>query len=131
MSDLPARAARAGAAISATQAPRGCFDLVLCDVPCSGSGSWRRAPEGKWRLTAAGLAELNATQSAILETVAPLVAAGGTLAYATCSMLAAENGDRVTAFLTAHPGWHLSHERQFLPSDGGDGFYLACLTAPA
>ncbi|MBY6005511.1 RsmB/NOP family class I SAM-dependent RNA methyltransferase [Salipiger bermudensis] len=131
MSDLPARAARAGATIPTTQTPRGPYDLVLCDVPCSGSGSWRRAPEGKWRLTPEGLAELVAIQATILDTVVPLVAPGGTLAYATCSMLAAENHQRVAAFLAAHPGWRLSHERQFLPSDGGDGFYIACLTALA
>lgn len=130
MSDLPARASRAGASIEITQAPRGPYDLVLCDVPCSGSGSWRRAPEGKWRLTAEGLADLTCLQGEILETVAPLVVSGGTLAYATCSMLKAENRDRVAAFLADHPGWTLAQERQFLPSDGGDGFYVACLTAP-
>ncbi|MCA0960772.1 RsmB/NOP family class I SAM-dependent RNA methyltransferase [Salipiger bermudensis] len=130
MSDLPARATRAGAAVEITQAPRGPYDLVLCDVPCSGSGSWRRAPEGKWRLTAEGLADLTRLQGQILEAVTPLVGAGGTLAYATCSMLKAENGDRVAAFLADHPGWTLAQERQFLPSDGGDGFYVACLTAP-
>ena len=130
MSDLPARAIRAGAEIAITQEPRGPYDLVLCDVPCSGSGSWRRAPEGKWRLTADGLAELTAIQGRILDTVAPLVARGGTLAYATCSMLSTENGARVAAFLAGHPGWSLARERQFLPSDGGDGFYVACLTAP-
>jgi len=130
MSDLPARASRAAAEISITTAPRGPYDLVLCDVPCSGSGSWRRAPEGKWRLSPDGLAELTAIQNRILETVAPMVTGGGTLAYATCSMLAAENRERVAAFLASHPGWSLTQERQFLPSDGGDGFYFACLSAP-
>ena len=79
-------AARAGAQITVlegaptAQAP---YDLVLCDAPCSGSGAWRRAPEGKWTLTADDLAALNDTQDAILDAAATLVVTGGTLAYAT------------------------------------------------
>ncbi|APZ54840.1 RsmB/NOP family class I SAM-dependent RNA methyltransferase [Salipiger abyssi] len=128
MSDLPARAARAGAEISRIADPKGPYDLVLCDAPCSGSGSWRRAPEGKWRLTEAGLDDLCRTQAQILTAAAALVAPGGTLAYATCSMLTPENGAQVADFLAGHPGWTLGSEHQFLPRDGGDGFYLACLT---
>ena len=128
MSDLPARAARAGAKIRREDKPRGPYDLVLCDVPCTGSGSWRRAPEGKWRLTPEGLDRLRATQAEILREVAPLVSPGGTLAYATCSVLAPENGEQVDAFLSEHVGWSETLRRQFLPRDGGDGFFLSCLT---
>ncbi|MCA0920729.1 RsmB/NOP family class I SAM-dependent RNA methyltransferase [Pseudooceanicola nanhaiensis] len=132
LKDLPERARRAGVAveIAATtalkrQAP---FDLVLTDVPCSGSGAWRRSPEGKWALTPEALMALNRTQDEILDAAAGLVAPDGVLAYATCSLLREENHDRVAAFLARHPEWHLTYERQFLLSEGGDGFYAAHLT---
>lgn len=128
--DLPARAERAGVRVtlpgSALAAQS--FDLVLADVPCSGSGSWRRDPAGKWALTPARLAELLVVQAGILDATAPLVSPGGTLAYVTCSLLRDENEDQVAAFLRRAPGWILSHERRFTPLDGGDGFYVAILT---
>jgi 16S rRNA (cytosine967-C5)-methyltransferase len=130
MADLPVRAARAGTPVAllddpAAQAP---FDLVLTDVPCSGSGSWRRDPEGKWRLTPERLAELLRTQAEILDAAARLVAPAGTLAYATCSLLEAENGAQVAAFLARAPGWRRVEERRWTPRDGADGFHLALLT---
>lgn len=130
MADLPARAARAGTPVpqladAAAAAP---FDLVLLDVPCSGSGSWRRDPEGKWRLTPERLAGLRHTQSAILDVAAPLVAAEGALAYATCSLLREENAAQVSAFLDREPGWRQVAERRWTPCDGADGFFLALLT---
>lgn len=128
MRDLPGRARRAGAEIVPVPAPTGRYDLVLCDVPCSGSGAWRRAPEGKWALSPEKLASLQATQAEILDAVQDYVAPGGTLAYATCSVLGGENADQVAAFMTRHPAWRLTQQRQFLPSDGGDGFYVACMT---
>lgn len=138
MADLPARAARAGqrvAILAGADLPaRGPFDLVLLDVPCSGSGSWRRAPEGKWLLDRPRLAELLALQAQILDDAAPLVRPGGHLAYATCSMLAAENGAQVAAFLdrqSGRPGWHLVAQRDFTPLVGGDGFHCSVLRAPA
>ncbi len=128
MSDLPARAARAGAEITRVDRPKGAYDLVLCDVPCSGSGSWRRAPEGKWRLTADGLAALHRTQAQILEDVAARVAADGWLAYATCSVLASENEAQIDAFLNRHPEWRCHDQRRFGLELGGDGFFIAILT---
>lgn len=131
MKDLPARARRAGLRVTLLQtadvAARAPFDLVFCDVPCSGSGAWRRAPEGKWRLTRARLEELVVIQAGILDTCAPLVAPGGRLAYATCSLFEAENGGQVAAFLDRHPGWRLESSRRLTPLDGGDGFFLAQL----
>lgn len=127
MADLPARAARAGAAIRTLSAPRGPYDLVLCDVPCSGSGAWRRAPEGKWRLTEARLADLLSIQAGILDTAAGLVAPGGTLAYATCSVLHAENAGQIAAFTRRRPQWRVTAQRQFLPEEGGDGFHIAIM----
>ncbi|UWQ26573.1 RsmB/NOP family class I SAM-dependent RNA methyltransferase [Leisingera aquaemixtae] len=132
MKDLPERAARAGASVTllspADAARTGPFDLVLCDVPCSGSGSWRRAPEGKWRLTPEGLRALQETQSEILRTAAGLTAPGGTLAYATCSMLQAENTQQVQTFIGENPEWSLAAEQSWQVQDGTDGFYVAVLT---
>lgn len=127
MSDLPQRAARAGAKVAVTRQPEGAFDLVIADVPCSGSGAWRRAPEGKWRLTEDRLTDLQSIQADILATCASFVAPGGCLAYATCSVLAAENESQVARFLAERPGWRRGPSRQFLPSDGGDGFFVCCL----
>ncbi len=127
MSDLPARAERAGARVRPVAKPKGAYDLVLCDVPCSGSGAWRRAPEGKWRLTPDRLEELQKVQAEILDIAARLVRPGGVLAYATCSMLAPENGAQIAAFTQRHPEWTVTEQRQYLPRDGGDGFYHALL----
>lgn len=128
LSDLPERARRAGVRVTISDRPKGRFDLVLCDVPCSGSGAWRRSPEGKWTLDPEGLSGLNTTQDQILETAAGLTADTGVLAYATCSVFRQENQDRVADFLSRHPDWQLAQDHQWTPLDGGDGFYLACLT---
>ncbi|WP_114964418.1 RsmB/NOP family class I SAM-dependent RNA methyltransferase [Alkalilacustris brevis] len=132
MADLPARAARAGAAITplAGDALRaaGPFDLVLLDVPCSGSGSWRRAPEAKWRFTEARLHQLEATQAQILQEGAGLIAPRGLLAYVTCSLLREENEAAVARFLAGAPEWRCTLQRRWLPCDGADGFFLALLT---
>jgi len=132
MRDLPDRAARAGLSVTlldgggvAREAP---FDLILCDVPCSGSGAWRRAPEGKWTLTPERLADLTRTQREILDRAAALVAPGGVLAYATCSLLAVENGEQVAAFLDRHPGWSRPMLRNWPVQEGTDGFFAAHLT---
>ncbi len=127
MRDLPARAARAGARVEIAGHPEGPFDLVLCDAPCSGSGTWRRAPEAKWRLTPERLAELTALQAEILDAAAPLVGPGGALAYATCSLLEEENGAQVAEFLGRHGGWSLEEQRRLTALEGGDGFFLAVL----
>lgn len=131
MGDLAARAARAGASVrivTRDQAQRAApFDLVLVDAPCSGSGTWRRTPEAKWTLTPERLADLCRIQAEILHEAAPLVAAGGVLAYMTCSLLRRENHDQVSAFLAAQGGFTRESERQFTPLQGGDGFYLSCL----
>lgn len=131
MSDLPARADRARARITLTDAPRGQFDLVLIDVPCSGSGAWRRSPAGKWTLTPQQLDSLCNTQARILDTVAPLVTPGGWLAYATCSLLDAENYEQSTEFLNRHDNFQPVKTHRFTPLDGGDGFFLALLQRDA
>ncbi|KAF0675866.1 RsmB/NOP family class I SAM-dependent RNA methyltransferase [Profundibacterium mesophilum] len=132
MADLPERAARAGVEVTLHD-PRsiggqGRFDLVLADAPCSGSGSWRRAPEAKWTLTESRLRALEAMQDEVLHDAAAHVASGGRLAYATCSMLRSENEDRIDTFLERNGGWTLGKQVRFDPLDGGDGFFLAILT---
>ncbi len=129
MADLPPRAARAGLEVEALTDPasRALYDLVLVDAPCSGSGTWRRAPEAKWRLTPERLAELCALQDRILNEAAPLVAPGGHLAFATCSILREEGPERVESFRARHPVWTPTDDMSLLPSHRGDGFYQAVL----
>lgn len=129
MRDLPARAARAGARVQILEKidPSQRFDLILTDVPCSGSGSWRRDPMGKWALTPQRLEALCKTQAEILARVAPLVGPSGVLAYATCSLLSEENEEQIDRFLAAHPGWTCRAQQRFSPLSGGDGFFVALL----
>lgn len=130
MADLAPRSTRAGVRVMQTQNPAETkpYDLILTDAPCSGSGSWRRDPMGKWSLTEERLQALTAVQAEILDKVVPLVRQGGTLAYATCSLLAEENEAQIAGFLARHAGWTLKSQRRFSPLSGGDGFFLAILT---
>ena len=90
---------RGAAALADTH---GLADRVLLDVPCSGSGAWRRNPDAKWRLTPEILNSHVVRQRRLLEEGASLVRAGGRLIYATCSILPAENEEQIDAFLAAH-----------------------------
>jgi len=128
MSHLPERAARAGAEVVLIARPEPRYDLVLCDVPCSGSGSWRRAPEGKWRLTPERLDALVRTQAQILDRTAELVKTGGVLAFATCSVLSRENEAQIDAFLARHSAWTCTMQHRFGLDQGGDGFFVSILT---
>ena len=85
----------------------GKLDLVFVDAPCTGSGTWRRHPDAKWRLTEAQLEKRMAEQDAVLASAAEFVRPGGRLVYVTCSLLAEENEDRIAAFLTGHPGFEI------------------------
>ncbi len=149
---LDPRAVRAGATFIETllldegrEAERlvpleGVADVVLVDAPCSGTGTWRRNPEARWRLTPARLDRLVATQARILDFAAPLLAPGGRLVYATCALTDREGRDQVDPFLTRHPGWRAltpasdagrAHGagRLLTPGhDGTDGFFFAALT---
>lgn len=125
------------------------FDRVLIDAPCSGTGTWRRNPDARWRAPDLGLAALLALQSRILTSAARLVRPGGRLVYATCSLLCEENEDQVAAFLAANPAFRLLPVAQAAPhlaraardghlsltpaQHGTDGFFAAILqreTAP-
>jgi 16S rRNA (cytosine967-C5)-methyltransferase len=79
---------------------RGSFDRVLVDAPCSGLGTLRRNPEARWRLTRATVASFPARQLALMVTYAPLVAVGGRLIYATCTVTRAENEKVIEKFLS-------------------------------
>ena len=104
-------------------------DAVLLDVPCSGLGVLRRKPETKWRLTPDELDRLLALQRQILDDYSVLARPGGTLVYATCSVLPSENQRQVQAFLARHgDAWLLEEERHWRPDhEGFDGFYAARL----
>jgi 16S rRNA (cytosine967-C5)-methyltransferase len=81
----------------------GRMDLVLIDAPCTGTGSWRRNPDAKWRVRPGALEQRRKDQAEILDRAAPLAKSGGRIAYITCSVLAEENGDQVSSFLERHP----------------------------
>lgn len=133
MRDLPIRAKRAGAKVEGLSRPEkaGLFDLVLADAPCSGSGSWRRDPQGKWLLTEERLAEITTVQQNILDRISSLVRPGGWLAYATCSLLDIENDLQITAFLSRNGQFSIDRTAHFTPLSEGDGFFLAILRRSA
>jgi 16S rRNA (cytosine967-C5)-methyltransferase len=137
LAPLATRAARAGATCI-TLAPtrggaawgNGRFDLVFLDAPCSGTGTWRRQPELRWRLTPARLAELMAIQDTLLDEAARHTDTGGRLVYATCSLLPDENQDRIAAFLARWPAFVRAVPVDLCASPaktGTDGFYAAVL----
>lgn len=129
MSDLPARARRAGinVLLSPPENLGRDYDLVLADVPCSGSGTWRRTPDSKWRLTRSDLHKLVNTQREIMSKAAVLVRDGGRLAYMTCSLLNNENDAQIDHFIGLHPEFHEEHRQRWTPQDASDGFFLSIL----
>lgn len=82
-------------------------DLVLVDAPCTGSGTWRRRPDAKWRLAPGALEIRRAEQAGVLDQGAPLVRPGGRMVYVTCSVLPEENEDQIAAFLGRDPSFRL------------------------
>jgi 16S rRNA (cytosine967-C5)-methyltransferase len=119
------------------------MDVVFIDAPCSGTGSWRRHPDTKWRLTPETLEKRMADQDAVLDAGAPFVKPGGRMVYVTCSVLPEEDEDRVAAFLARAEGFvvkpttddpkltqHLTAEgflRLSPRTAGTDGFFVAVL----
>jgi 16S rRNA (cytosine967-C5)-methyltransferase len=85
----------------------GSFDRVLIDAPCTGTGTWRRNPDAKWKLTPTDLEELTQVQRNILDSAWRLVKPGGRLIYATCSLLSEENEAQIEALLAAHADFKL------------------------
>jgi len=109
------------------------FHRVLVDAPCSGTGTWRRNPDARWRVVGEGLGldNLLSLQARILASAARLVQPGGRLVYATCSMLSEENEDQVAAFLAAHPAFNVVPLREAAPqlSDSAHPDYLSLTPA--
>lgn len=132
MKDLPVRASRAGADVRrlyprdlSKSAP---FDVVLCDVPCSGSGTWRRSPEAKWQLTQERLQTLLKVQRDILRCARDLIQPGGHLIYTTCSCLRRENEAQISRFCQDFPDMSLCDQMSWPVSATGDGFFFAALS---
>ena len=94
-------------------------DRVLVDAPCSGTGTWRRNPEARWKLTPALLAEQIERQRRVLDAAAPLVRPGGRLVYVTCSVLREEDEDQASAFLARHPDFRALPAPEVWPSAVG------------
>jgi len=155
LSETVKRATRAGVRNLQVRSPirpdaldglEGRMDLVFVDAPCTGSGTWRRHPDAKWRLTPAQLERRIAEQDAVLAAASVYVKPGGRLVYVTCSLLAEENEDRVADFLAAHPdfanaaidiagteAWTTGagHLRLTPRNADTDGFFVAALTRSA
>jgi 16S rRNA (cytosine967-C5)-methyltransferase len=154
LSRLTPRAARAGADMIKTvlldpgreldslASWQGKADRVLIDAPCSGTGTWRRNPEARWRLTPRELDRLTELQARLLDIAVALVRPGGTLIYVTCSLLDEEGAGQAQGFLDTHSGWRavapelpLGAPRgpglRLSPArDGTDGFFIASLVSP-
>ncbi|MDQ2861420.1 MAG: RsmB/NOP family class I SAM-dependent RNA methyltransferase [Pseudomonadota bacterium] len=139
LTDTVRRAQRAGVRNLQVRSPlepdalkglEGRMDLVFVDSPCTGSGTWRRHPDAKWRLSPDQLARRMAEQDSVLDAAAPFVKAGGRLIYVTCSLFAEENEDRVAAFLARTAGFALAGDALRLTprGDGTDGFFVAELS---
>ena len=110
---------------------RGHFDRILVDAPCSGLGTLARHADARWRLQPQAIDALVDLQRRLLEGVLPLLAPGGRLVYATCTVHPRENGERVAALLQDHPELRLLQDQQWWPAlGGGDGFYAAVLQLP-
>ncbi|MEO1221137.1 MAG: RsmB/NOP family class I SAM-dependent RNA methyltransferase [Pseudomonadota bacterium] len=137
LGNLAPRAARAGAQIDhiilldpnrerEALAPwLGKADRVMVDAPCSGSGTWRRQPEGRWRLDRKELDRLTRLQDHVLDIAADLTKPGGSLTFVTCSVLDEEGADRIEAFLQRHKGWKVTTVSMPLGRPRGKG---QCLT---
>lgn len=106
----------------------GGFDRVLVDAPCSGSGTWRRSPDARFRLGNNELGTWTQTQGAVLTTAAAYVAPKGRLTYSTCSWLVDENEAVVEAFVAANPDWQIVESYLVgAPQEDADTMYVANL----
>lgn len=154
LSRLAPRAERAGALVSETlllnpgreaealAAWAGRAEAVLVDAPCSGSGTWRRNPESRWRLDPAGLERVTALQKRLLALAATLLRPGGRLIYVTCSVLDEEGAQQIERFLADNAGWRADPPALPLGTargpglrltphrDGTDGFFIARIAKP-
>lgn len=132
LSPIHARLERAGIRNVQVRTPRGSteiledlkgsIDLVLIDAPCTGTGSWRRNPDAKWRMRPGALEIRQKEQAAVLDRAVPLLKPGGRIAYITCSVLDEENGAQIRAFLTRHPAFSVEKPDQVAAALGERGY---------
>jgi 16S rRNA (cytosine967-C5)-methyltransferase len=142
VSNVETRLLNPGREAEALAELRGQADLVLVDAPCSGSGTWRRNPETRWRLTAERLERLVGLQAHLLDVAAELIRPGGRLVYAVCSVLAEEGTGQAEGFAARRSAWvsesgsidwgrPAASGRLLTPArDGTDGFFVARWRAP-
>ena len=154
LSRLAPRAERAGASlietrlldpgreVSALADLAASADAVLVDAPCSGTGTWRRNPEARWRLSGREIDRYAGIQARLLDLAAELVRPSGRVVFVTCSLLDAEGADQAVGFLERHPGWRAAlpglpagsiRGRGWRLSPGADqtdGFFIACFESP-
>src|SRR6478752_7075483 len=111
---------------------RASADLVLIDAPCTGTGTWRRNPDAKWRMRPGALEVRLKDQIEVLDRAAALVKPGGRIAYITCSVLPPENGEQVRAFVARHPEFGVVPPSQAVMAlgDKAEGFAAATLQSP-
>jgi 16S rRNA (cytosine967-C5)-methyltransferase len=129
------RIARAGARNVQVRTPRGeddvladlagRADLVLIDAPCTGTGTWRRNPDAKWRVRPGALAERQKQQATLLDRAVSLTKPGGRIAYITCSVLSEENGDQIRAFTGRHPDFSVEKPAEMTQALGERAYLFA------
>jgi 16S rRNA (cytosine967-C5)-methyltransferase len=136
------RLSRAGVHNAEVRAPKGeadplrdiksSADLVVIDAPCTGTGTWRRNPDAKWRMRPGALEQRLKDQAEVLARAAPLVKPGGRIAYITCSVLSAENGEQVRAFVSGHSAFSIvpPEETARVLADKAAAFAGAALHSP-
>jgi 16S rRNA (cytosine967-C5)-methyltransferase len=136
------RLSRAGVHNADVRTPRGegdtlgdiraSADLVLIDAPCTGTGTWRRNPDAKWRMRPGALEVRLKDQTEVLDRAAALVKPGGRIAYITCSVLPPENGEQVRTFVARHPEFAVVPPSQAVTAlgDKAEGFAAATLRSP-
>lgn len=134
LAELDKRVKRGGVKIIRTQMPikrtdyPNGFNHVVVDAPCSGTGTWRRCPDARLKLTEKMVADICQKQAEILDTACGFVRSGGYLSYMTCSLLTQENRGQVDAFLSRHSDFEFVREKQCSPfRTGTDGLYVAVL----
>jgi 16S rRNA (cytosine967-C5)-methyltransferase len=111
---------------------RASADLVLIDAPCTGTGTWRRNPDAKWRMRPGALEVRLKDQAAVLDRAAALVKPGGRIAYVTCSVLPPENGGQIRDFVARHPEFAVVPPSQVASVlwEKGEDFTAAALLSP-
>jgi 16S rRNA (cytosine967-C5)-methyltransferase len=111
---------------------RASADLVLIDAPCTGTGTWRRNPDAKWRMRPGALEVRLKDQIKVLDRAAALVKPGGRIAYVTCSVLPPENGEQIRAFVARHPQFTVMAPSQTVTAlgDKADEFAAATVQSP-